>query len=309
MEKRCSDSVRHVTSLFDLTREEIRRVLDLSKEIKCDLKAGKRQPILAGHVAALLFEKPSLRTRVSFETAMCQMGGGSLFLGEEVGWGGRESIADFSQVLSSYVDVIICRAKSHRMVEDLVRYSACPVINGLTDLFHPCQALADMLTIEELGVQGKVTYVGDANNVAKSLAVICAKLDVPMAIAAPKGYEFDAGFIAQLELNVPKYQLEQTTDPRKAVKGAVAVYTDVWTSMGQESERELRMKAFQGYQVDEKLLKLASPQARFLHCLPARRGEEVSASVIDSPASAVIQQAENRLHAQKGLLAWLLSGK
>ena len=300
-------SVRHVGSLFELTPEEIRHILDLAKRIKADLQAGKREPILSGHVIALLFEKPSLRTRVSFETGMCQLGGSSLFLGEDVGWGGRESIADFAQVLSGYVDAIVCRAKSHRVVDQLTHYSRCPVINGLTDEFHPCQALADMQTIEELELPGKVAYVGDANNVAKSLAIICAKLDVPMSIAAPQGYQFEQKFLDRLYGEIPECKLQMTDDPGAAVAGAVAVYTDVWASMGQESEREIRAAAFAKYQVNSELMKAADPNACFLHCLPARRGEEVTAEVIDGPRSAVLQQAENRLHAQKGLLAWLLT--
>jgi len=300
-------AVRHVGSLFDLSAKEIRNVLDLAKQIKADLRAGRREPILSGHVIALLFEKPSLRTRVSFETGMCQLGGNSLFLGEDVGWGGRESIADFAQVLSGYVDAIVCRAKTHRVIDQLMQYSRCPVINGLTDEFHPCQALADILTIEEQPSQGKVAYIGDANNVAKSLAIVCAKLGVPMSIAAPRGYQFEQSFLDRLHREVRNCKLQMTEDPREAVAGAAAVYTDVWASMGQESEREIRAQAFAKYQVNADLMKAANPDACFLHCLPARRGEEVTDEVIDGPQSAVLQQAENRLHAQKGLLAWLLA--
>lgn len=300
-------AIRHLPSLFELTNDEVRNILDLSLRIKREANSGKREPILAGRVIALLFEKPSLRTRVSFEAGMIQMGGGSLFLGQDVGWGSRESIADFAKVLSSLVDAIVCRAKSHDVVLQLIKYSSCPVINGLTDLFHPCQALADMLTIQEQGQQGKVAYIGDANNVAKSLVIICAKLNVPMAIASPAGYQFDKHFISQLTQHAPGYKLEQTTDPVKAVTGAVAVYTDVWASMGQESEQEIRAKAFADYQVNSALMSHASPEACFLHCLPARRGEEVTDEVMDAAYSRVIAQAENRMHAQKGLLAWLLA--
>lgn len=299
-----------VTTLFDLSTAEIEQIFALSASLKAKLQAGVREPILAGHVLALLFEKPSLRTRVSFETAMAHLGGGSLFLGEDVGWGSRESAADFSRTLSSYVDAIVCRAKSHQTVEELAKYSTCPVINGLTDEAHPCQALADLFTLHEIHgpLKGKkLAYVGDANNVARSLAVCCGKLGAKFAIASPKGYEFPASFLAQLKKELPTFVLETCSDPAKAVAGAVGVYTDVWASMGQEAEREKRQRDFAAYQINAALMAKAPKDASFLHCLPARRGEEVTDDVIDGPQSAVIQEAANRMHVQKGLLAWLLT--
>lgn len=301
--------MRSVTTLFELTSGEIERIFALSKDLKLKLGQGVREPILAGYVLALLFEKPSLRTRVSFETGMAHLGGGTLFLGEDVGWGSRESAADFSRTLSSYVDAVVCRAKAHQTVEELAKYSTCPVINGLTDQAHPCQALADLFTLQEIHgplAGKKLAYVGDANNVARSLAVCCGKLGVKFALAAPKGYEFDAPFLAQLKQELPQLDLETTNDPAQAVKGAAGVYTDVWASMGQESERGKRQKDFAAYQVNAALMSKAPKDACFLHCLPARRGEEVTDDVIDGPQSAVIQEAANRMHVQKGLLAWLL---
>lgn len=304
--------MRHILDLFELSGDEVRRVLEISQQLKTNFQRGIRQPLLPGRVMALLFEKPSLRTRVSFETAIMHLGGNTLFLGADVGWGKREPTADFARVLSSYVDVIVVRAFRHQDVVELASYSTAPVVNGLTDLAHPCQALADLLTVREVhgGWEGlTIAYVGDANNVAASLAVACAKLGVGFSIASPQGYQFEPAFLKRLSDAVPGFVVKETTDPREAVRNANAVYTDVWTSMGQEAEQAQRMKAFANYQVDSKLFSLAQPDACFLHCLPAHRGEEVSADVIDGPRSAVLQQAENRMHAQKGLLAWLLGAK
>lgn len=301
--------MRHVTSLFDLTDEEVQAVLDRSIQLKKDFKAGKRESLLPGYVIGLLFEKPSLRTRVSFETGVRHLGGGSLFLGDDVGWGKRESPEDFSKVLSRFVDAIVCRSNSHEMVETLAKYSSCPVVNGLTDRFHPCQALADLLTVSEMpgGLKDKkIAYVGDANNVARSLLIGCAKLNVPCAIAAPEGYQFEQELIDRINNDYPKFEWTQTADPVEAVKDAAAVYTDVWVSMGQEKETEIRKQAFADYQVTGELMGHAEKDAIFLHCLPAHRGLEVSADVIDGEQSRIYDQAENRMHAQKGLLVWLL---
>ncbi|MCH2123800.1 MAG: ornithine carbamoyltransferase [Pirellulaceae bacterium] len=303
-------STQHVLTLHDLSPTDIREVFETSAQLKQNWAAGIREPLLSGHVMALLFEKPSLRTRVSFESCMTHLGGSSMFLGQDVGWGKRESIEDFSKVLSQYADVIVCRAFAHADVEDLAKDSSCPVINGLTDYAHPCQALADLFTIQETHgtLQGtKLAYVGDANNVARSLALGCGKLGVEFVIATPPGYEFDDAFLAKLLDECPDFQLSQTTDPREAVQGATAVYTDVWASMGQESERVLRAQAFADYQVNDQLMALAPANASFLHCLPAHRGEEVTADVIDGARSVVVQQAGNRMHVQKGLIAWLLA--
>jgi ornithine carbamoyltransferase len=305
-------AVRHVLTLFELSTDEIKRVFAISAELKSNLARGVREQALPGRVLAMLFEKQSLRTRVSFEAGMAHLGGTSLFLGADVGWGKRESIADFASVLGQYADAIVCRANSHAKVEELAKYAGCPVINGLTDKAHPCQALADIFTLQEHfgSLAGrKLAFVGDANNVAASLAVCCGKLDMQFAIASPPGYEFDKGFLAELQRSIPNLKITQTTDPAEAVKGSCAVYTDVWASMGQEAEQEVRAKAFAPYQVNAKLMSQAPKEARFLHCLPARRGEEVTDEVIDGPQSSVIEEAANRMHVQKGLLVWLLSGE
>jgi ornithine carbamoyltransferase len=301
--------MRHVLTLLELTTDEIKRIFHLTKDLKDKFLEGFREPILPGRVQALLFERPSLRTRVSFEAAMAHLGGTTLFLGQDVGWGKRESANDFSQVLSQYVDVVICRASQHARIEELARYCTCPVINGLTDLAHPCQALADLYTLDEIHgpLEGKrLAYVGDANNVARSLAVACGKLGVEFAIASPPKYQLDREFLEQLTMAAPDVRLLQTADPSEAVHGAIGVYTDVWISMGQEAEAEERRKAFAGYQVNSSLMEQTPEGAVFLHCLPAHRGEEVTDEVMDGHYSAVLVQAANRMHVQKGLLAWLL---
>lgn len=301
--------MRHVLTLQEFSTADIEQVFRISADLKAKLARGIREPLLSGRVMALLFEKQSLRTRVSFEAGMTNLGGNSLFLGQDVGWGKRESIADFAQVLGQYVDVIVCRATSHQKVEDLAKYAGCPVINGLTDLAHPCQALADLFTLQEVfgPLSGrKLAFVGDANNVSRSLAIGCAKIGMEFVLAAPVGYQFEDEFFAEIKRESPKAKVSQTTDPAAAVKGACGVYTDVWASMGQEAEQEARAKAFAPFQVNAKLMSLAPKEARFLHCLPARRGEEVTDEVIDGPQSSVIPEAANRMHVQKGLLAWLL---
>ena len=302
--------MRHVLSLFEMTSEEIRRVLDLSAEFKAKLESGDRPALLAGHTVGLLFEKPSLRTRVSFETLTTQLGGNSLFLGQDVGWGKREPLCDFMPILTSYLDLLVIRAKSHVKVEEAVEFSKCPVINGLTDVSHPCQAFADLLTVMEIAGENfsdsKITYVGDANNVTYSLALICSKLGIRMSIAAPEGYQFDSSFIDQLNEINGNNLISQTANIAEAVDRANFVYTDVWTSMGQEAESQQRLKDLTDYQVNDAMMSNAAEDAKFLHCLPARRGEEVATEVIDSDRSAIIQQANNRLHAQKGLVIWLL---
>ncbi len=304
--------MRHVLTLFELSSAEIERVFVIAEDLKAKLEKGVREPILPGRVMALLFEKPSLRTRVSFEACMTHLGGGTQFLGADVGWGKRESIADFAGVLGQYVDVIVCRANQHRRVEDLAKYAGCSVINGLTDQAHPCQALADLFTMREIfgGLAGrKLAYVGDANNVARSLAVACAKLGVQFTIASPAGYELDESILTEVRQAAPMCDIVLTDDPAEAVQNADAIYTDVWTSMGQEAEQDERRRVFAPYQVNAALMARAPRRAVFLHCLPARRGEEVTDEVIDGAQSRVLQQAANRLHAQKGLLAWLLGSQ
>ncbi len=300
--------MRHLLTLMDYSSEEIIEILDLAQRLKHDVQQGDRQPLLKGKVLALLFEKPSLRTRVSFEAGMAQLGGATLFFGEEVGFGKREPIADFARVLCQYVDAIVCRTFAHEKLTELAKHSSCSVINGLSDLVHPCQALADLLTLRERfgGFAGrKIAFIGDANNVARSLAIVCAKLHVKFSIACPAEYQFDADF--QRQIRDLGGSMEQTDDPRQAVQHADVVYTDVWTSMGQEEESQARRRAFAAMQVDADLMCEAPPHAIFLHCLPAHRGEEVTAEVIDGAQGAVIQQAANRMHAQKGLLVWLLT--
>ena len=301
--------MRHLISSFDLSGDEIHRVFTLASELKRQLDAGWREPLLRGHVLALIFEKQSLRTRCSFEAAMAHLGGSTMFLGKDVGLGQRESMSDFSRVLSQYADIVACRAMNHQTVVDLAKDATCPIINALTDLSHPCQALADLFTLQELlgEVKGKVlAYVGDSNNVCRSLAVACAKVGVTLNVASPAGYEMDDALIARIGQAVPSAKIHRTQDPKEAVRGAAAVYTDVWTSMGQEAEAAAREKAFASYQVNGALMKVAGPQAYFMHCLPAKRGEEVTDEVMDSPQSIVIPQAGNRMHLQKGILAWLL---
>ncbi|MEX0714413.1 MAG: ornithine carbamoyltransferase [Pirellulales bacterium] len=304
--------MRNLITLTDLSSGEIERIFAISEDLKSKHAQGLREALLPGRVMALLFEKPSLRTRVSFEAGMSHLGGSSLFLGSDVGWGSRESIADFGRVLSAYVDVIVVRAQSHQKVVELAEHCACSVINGLTDFAHPCQALADLFTLKELvgPLKGQtLAYVGDGNNVARSLAAGCGKVGLKFAMAAPKAYQFDPRFVSDLKREVPDLKLSVSTNPRQAVRDAVAVYTDVWASMGQESEAQTRAKAFAGYQVNEELLSHAPKGVYFMHCLPAHRGQEVTNEVMDAPRSIVVQQAANRLHVQKGILAWLLGAQ
>jgi ornithine carbamoyltransferase len=304
--------MRHLITLFDLNASEIDAIFAITKDLKSKLEQGLREAILPGRVAALLFEKPSLRTRVSFEAGMAHLGGSSLFLGEDVGFGKRESIADFGRVLSQYVDVIVMRAKQHDTVVDLAKHSSCGVINGLTDVAHPCQALADLFTVRErCGTLAGSTmaWVGDANNVSRSLAVGCAKMGMKLVAAIPPNYRFDDAFVKQLRAELPKAEVVVTDDPREAVRDAVAVYTDVWASMGQEQELAQRKRDFAAYQVNAELMAAAPPDALFMHCLPAKRGLEVTDEVIDGPNSIVVEQAANRMHVQKGILAWLIGSK
>ena len=302
-------SMRHFLVVEDLTPQEIEGVFAISQDLETKYAAGIRDALFPGRVLALVFEKQSLRTRVSFQTAMVHLGGSGLFLGDDTGFASsRESVGDFSRVLSEYVDCIACRAKSHATIEQLAASSSVPVINALSDFSHPCQALADLYTLrrhigrlEEL----TFTFVGDGNNVARSLAIACALLGMRFILAAPKQYQFDESFKNRVASLAPNARVEQTEDPTAAVQDAVAVYTDVWASMGQEKEREARQTAFQPYQINSQLM-AHCPNAIFMHCLPARRGEEVTDEVIDGKQSVVVTQAANRMHVQKGLLAWLL---
>ena len=304
--------MRHLVTLSDLTSVEIERIFAITEDLKTKYDRGLREPLLPGRVMALLFEKQSLRTRVSFEAGMTHLGGGAMFLGEDVGFGKRESMSDFGRVLGELVDVVVVRAKSHQTVVDLANHCTCPVINGLTDFAHPCQAMADLYTLRETfgSLEGRtLAWIGDGNNVARSLALGCGKVGMRFAIASPEGYEFDASFVQELMDEVPDLDLLLTNDATEAVDQACAVYTDVWASMGQEAEMEQRQKDFAAYQVNAALMAKAPEDALFMHCLPARRGEEVTDEVMDSEASVIVRQAGNRMHAQKGILAWLLGAQ
>jgi ornithine carbamoyltransferase len=301
--------MRHLLNVADLTTDEILRIFALTADLKAKFRAGIREPLLPGRVMALLFEKQSLRTRVSFQAGMAHLGGSSMMLGDDAGFGKRESLADFTRVLSEMVDVIVIRAKSHDTVKAVAAHSACSVINGLTDRSHPCQALADLFTLREhVGkLEGaKLAWVGDGNNVARSIGIACALLGVEFAAATPPGYEFDQPFFDRLAEVAPDAKMLFTQDPVEAVRGAAAVYTDVWASMGQEAEAAKRRQDFAGYQVNAALMKAAGGNAKFMHCLPAKRGEEVTDEVMDGPASIIVEQAANRMHVQKGVLAWML---
>jgi ornithine carbamoyltransferase len=304
--------MRHLITLADVSAAEIQRIFSITEDLKTKFGRGLREPLLPGRVLALLFEKQSLRTRVSFEAGMTHLGGNSLMLGDDAGFGKRESLADFARVLSEMVDVVVIRSRKHSTVVDFAAHSACSVINGLTDLAHPCQALADLYTMKEHfgNLPGlHLAWVGDGNNVARSLVEACGQLGVKLSLCTPPGYELEDQFVKQAKQRYPNLDLTTTHDPVAAVKSASAVYTDVWASMGQESEKDKRKRDFANYQVNGKLMSAAPKDALFLHCLPAHRGEEVTDEVIDGPSSAVVAQAANRMHVQKGILVWLLAAK
>jgi ornithine carbamoyltransferase len=299
---------RDLLSIVDLTPEELRGTLEMALRMKQDACA----PLLQGKTLALLFEKASLRTRVSFDVAMRQLGGHAIYLSQaEVGLGQRESVADIARVLSRYVDAIAARTFAQSTLEALAKYASVPVINALSDDEHPCQAVADLLTIYEK--KGRfaglsLAFVGDGNNVAASLAQGSAMVGMNFAIASPDGYGLPASILAQAEALASRtgVSVRVVTAPEEAVRGADIVYTDVWTSMGQEDQHGERLRAFAGYQVNQRLLSLAAPDAIFMHDLPAHRGEETVDEVIDGPQSVVLDQAENRLHAQRAILALLM---
>ncbi len=303
---------KDLLAITDLTPKDIEEILKRSATLKKQLKQGKPHQTLKGKSLGMIFEKASTRTRVSFEVGMFQLGGQALFLSTaDLQIGRGEPIADTARALSRYLDGIMIRTYAHETVEELARFASIPVINGLSDLHHPCQALADLLTIQEKNKKLKgltVAYVGDGNNVANSLIQACVKVGMHFAIASPRGYEIDASILnkAKAEGRRINAGVMITTDPFRAVRNADVVYTDVWTSMGQEAEHAKRLKAFRGYQVDEKLMKAARRGAIVMHCLPAHRNEEIAAEVIDGPRSVVFDQAENRLHVQKAVLDILL---
>ena len=302
--------MRHLLQLFDLSTDELQSLLANAARLKAARKRGIPALTLSGKVVGLVFEKPSLRTRVSFEAGIAQLGGTSLFMpGSEVGLGWRETLADFAKTMSRYVDAMVFRVFKQETVQGIAAVSGVPVINALSDEEHPCQALADILTIQErLGTMaGKtIAFVGDGNNVAKSLAVGCGKLGAKFVLGCPMGYGFDEPFLKRFHAEV-KGSICEINDPSKAVTGADVVYTDVWTSMGQEAEKEIRTKAFAPFQLNGELMKRAPSHTVVLPCLPAHRGEEITNEVVDGPQSAVFDQAENRLHAQKAVLEWLMA--
>ncbi len=301
--------MNHLISLSDWSKDDLERLLELAVQLKAEWRTGGNAPVLAGKVLAMVFQKPSLRTRVSFEMAMKHLGGDAMMLGpSEIGLGKRESIGDVARVLSGYVQGIMARVFDHEHVVELARYASVPVINGLSDDRHPCQALADILTIHERfgSLQGlKFAFIGDGNNVAASSVIACAKYGLDFAIASPPGYALDGAVIDEAR-GLGDIKIETFLEPEDAVRDADVVYTDTWVSMGQEEEIAQRLALFEPYQVNTELLKLAKPTAIVLHCLPAHRGQEITDEVADGPQSMIFPQAENRLHAQKAVLVELM---
>ncbi len=302
----------HFLSIADLSPAELYGLLELAAELKEELRQGGNKPILHGKNLALIFQKPSLRTRVSFEMGMVQLGGYAFYLSpNEIKMGGRESVPDVARVLSGYVDGIMARVFEHQHILDLAAYATVPVINGLSDYNHPAQALADAFTIFErrdrlTGL--KIVYVGDGNNVARSLLFASMKLGMHFTLSAPEGYTLtaeDARLAASFASDGATYSYEP--DPQQAVMDADVIYTDVWTSMGQEAETAVRLALFPPYQVNEALVARARPDCLVMHCLPAHRGEEITDAVADGPHSVLFPQAHNRMHAQKAILATLLA--
>lgn len=306
--------MKHLLSLHDWSSEDIEKALTLAARLKKEQKAGIPHPLLAGKTLGMIFTKSSTRTRVSFEVGMYQLGGNALFLSSnDIQLGRGESIYDTANVLSRFLDGIMIRTFRQEDVEDLARYGSIPVINGLTDLLHPCQVLADLLTIKEHcgSLAGKkLAYVGDGNNMAHSLLYGGAKMGMEVAVATPAVYRCDETVVKNAieDAKAAGAKIVITEDPAEAVKNADAVYTDTWVSMGQESQKEEKIKAFSPYQVNGKLFSLAKPEAVFLHCLPAYRGMEVTEEVIDGPNSVIFDEAENRLHAQKAVMVMTMGG-
>ncbi|HOS79852.1 MAG TPA: ornithine carbamoyltransferase [Anaerolineae bacterium] len=304
--------MRHFLTLADLTPAELQEILDLAVQLKTEWKAGGNPPLLGGKVLGMIFQKPSLRTRVSFDMAMLHLGGHALYLSpNEIQLGKRESTADVARVLARYVHVIMARVFDHADVVELAKWSTVPVINGLSNYSHPCQGVADFLTIlEHKGtLKGrKLAYLGDSNNVTHSLIFGATKLGMDFALGAPAGYSLRPDVLALAEQFAAESgsKISISTDPRAAIQGADVVYTDTWTSMGQEAEAEERRKIFPPYQVNPALLAYARPDAIVMHCLPAHRGDEITDEVADGPQSVIFDQAENRMHAQKAILLWVL---
>ena len=306
--------MKHFVSIASCSVAEIEHLLDVSARLKKQLRdTGRNDPILAGKTLAMIFEKPSLRTHVAFGVAMTQLSGSGMILrDDEVGLGRREPVKDVARVLSGMCDGIMARAFEHQKMLDLAKFATVPVINGLTDYSHPCQAMADLMTMREKfgDLAGRtMAFIGDGNNVARSLSVACGKLGVRFILASPAGYELPSADMDRIMAQVPTMDFQTTHSPAEAVKEADVVYTDTWISMGQEDDKERRVRDFSGYIVDDKLMKSAPKHAIVMHCLPAYRGKEISEEVFESPQSVVFDEAENRLHFQKGLLAVLMGGQ
>ena len=303
---------KSLASLYDLSREEIDQIFKTSELLKLQSLRGQEHPLLKGKTLAMIFEKPSTRTRVSFEVGMWQLGGYALYLSStDLQLGRGETIGDTAQVLSRYVQGIMARVFAHQTILDLVKYSKVPVINGLSDFSHPCQGLADLFTAyEKKGrLEGlKLAYVGDGNNVAHSLLYGSSKVGINITLGCPKGYEPDPRVVVQAKEEAKRTgcEVNLTEDPKEAVKGADIIYTDVWASMGKEKEREERIKILKPYQVNAQLVKGAKENYIFMHCLPAHRGEEVTDEVADSNNSVIFDQAENRMHTQKAVMALIM---
>lgn len=299
--------MKHFLHLYDLSSDELHNLLQEAIALKTEYKKSGNPPLLKGKSLAMLFMKPSLRTRVSFELAMQHVGGYAFYLGpSEVGLGQREAIADVARVLGGYAHAIMARVFDHEHILELAKWSPVPVINGLSDYNHPCQALADALTILEAfgSLEGlKLAYIGDSNNVTRSLLSLSKIAGMIFSVASPEGFTLDEETLEQADYD----KVEITYNPTQAVKDAHVIYTDTWVSMGQEEETEKRRKVFPPYQVNAQLLKHAASNAIVLHCLPAHRGDEITDEVADGPQSRIFQQAENRLHAQKALLVKLLA--
>jgi ornithine carbamoyltransferase len=302
--------MRHFLTLKDYTKEEIIEIVELGLKIKKEFKAKAQPPYLHTQTLSMIFEKSSTRTRVSFEAGIFQLGGHGLFLSnKDIQLGRGEPVKDTARVISSMTDMIMIRTFEHSRLEEFASYSSVPVINGLTDSYHPVQLLADYMTMIEHGMDKDpvVAYVGDGNNMTHSWMMLASKLGFELRIATPKGYEVDEAIMKDaLEFcRTSGGKIVVTNDPNEAAKGATVITTDTWASMGQEDEKEARSKAFQGYMVDDAMMDLAQDNAVFLHCLPAYRGQEVSEELLEGPRSLIFEEAENRLHAQKGLMVWL----
>ena len=306
--------MKHFISIHDITSEEFNQLLSLAAKLKKEQKAGIEHHILKGKTLAMIFTKSSTRTRVSFETGIYQLGGQALFLSaNDIQLGRGETIYDTAKVMSRFVDGIMIRTFDHQDVLDLAEFGSIPIITGLTDLLHPCQALADLMTVKEHKgrLRGlKLAYIGDGNNVAHSLLYACAKAGMDISVASPKGYECDPEIVANAIEDAKELggKIVMTNDPVEAITDADVVYTDTWASMGQEDEKAERVKIFKDYQIDAELFSKSKPDSIFMHCLPAYRGYEMTEDVIDGPRSVIFDEAENRLHAQKAVMAMLMVG-